>query len=489
VEAMKDLNSALEEDPEHLYALIHRSHLFLLQGDFEKAKMDLNFMKEMFEQQRVSEEWTREQVKYVSERAKFIFNAIAEHEAVSNEKQQEKEEREKSNSTFRIFKKYDLKKLVKRLKGITGNLLNKGANEEANAKDVKAKLGSSRISPKTKNILQEVHEKEEIENYKLALARCLSHLNFTIDDIMDRRVPLNDPQVKFILSYIPLGWYNDEPLDQILEDYLWDRESSLVIPQVLKFKNFFSDNPIEEFGYLFELILKDEEFIEIILESSKHSQVQDFKKYQAKEIIQSKVQTKLLNMFKKDEELLAYIHYEFIKLVILEEKIQGDMTINQRIARLFKILQNCNNMEHEIQDENEHENKEKEVGNEGPESSKESGVYHVKSLFYVTDKKYSYFGSDVVKLSIEGGSNAPVEFQFSGEAYEQEMSWDLSDEQPEIKLLIEIQGLMMHERVAIIETKKLKRNRMNYFDIEKKEELDPTIPSKRSGSIGLYIAE
>lgn len=482
-QAMEALDLALEQDSRHLYALIHRAHLFLLKEDFPRAKEDLDFMKKMFVEGKVSDKWTREQVKYVSERATFIYNAISEHEEIQNEHDQQKEEMEKGNSTFKIFKNSDLKKLVKRLKGFTGNLLNKNVNASENTKNVKAKLGSSRITLKTKNILEEVHEKEQIENYKIALARCLSHLNFTIDDIMDRKISPANPSATSILSYIPIGWYNDDPLDQVLENYVWNKPDDQVLPEILKFKNFFSDNPIEEFGFLFKLILEDAEFVEIIMESSKHSQVQDFKAINAKEIIQKQVNYSLLDFFQRDEEILAFIHFEFIKLVILEEKIKGALDINQRITKLFKILQNCNLMEHEIQDEIEEDEK------EGVPSKGGNHSISVSRLFYVTDKKYSYFGWDVVKVWVEKGKQEPVEFQFSGEPFEKEISWVLSNDVPELRISIEIQGLMTHERIVTIQLGKLKKNRMNYFDIVKKEEVGYEALHKRSGSLGLFVKE
>ena len=206
-EALEILNQTLEKNQDNLYALIHRSHLFLLHANYKKAKQDLEYLKEMFIQEKVPEKWKREHVEYVSERAKFIFKAIKEQEDVRAESEFKKLEKEKEKSIYKIFEGYDMKKLVKTLNGFAENLLDRDLNENENVDHAKSRLRSRTLKSKTKESLEQVDNEEKIENYKITLAKCLSHLNFTIDDIIERKISLNDSNVQGILSYIPLIWY------------------------------------------------------------------------------------------------------------------------------------------------------------------------------------------------------------------------------------------------------------------------------------------
>ena len=483
-QAMHNLTRALDNEPSNLYALIHRSHLYLIQEQYEEAKQDLEHLRSIFTEHKVAGKWQREHVEYVSKRESFIAKAIEDQQAMQAQVKVQMEEAQNSNSIFKIFERTDLKKLVRNMKTLCGTLLNKEEKSLGDLEQVRSRLKSSRIKLETRQILEKVDNQEKIENYKLMLARCLSHLNFTVDDVIDRKVALQSDDVKSILSHIALEWYDEFPLEEVLERYPWDGDSSLVFSRVIKYKDFFSDNPIEEFQHLFTLILEDEGFKETILDCANHTQVREFKEVNALEMIKKKVDWQVLDKIEKDEEILAFIHFDFIKLVILEDKIKEEMNMVQRIDKLFKILQNCNNMEHEIQQE-------KSVGDSNAPSQEikeaDSGAtsdkFVVKSIFYITNKTYSYFKADTVTIRFENDINEPYEFQFSGEPFEGDVEWEIPKKLKEIKLVIGIQGLFYHERKLTIFTEKLKKKKMTYFDIKKSED----VTAKRSGSLGLYI--
>ena len=144
-EALEVLNQVLEQNNENLYALIHRSHLFLLHANYARAKQDLEVLKDLFISERVSEKWKREHVEYVSERAKYIFKAIEEQEEVRAESEIVKKNNDNNNnqSILQIFEGYDMKKLVNKLRSFAGNLLDRNILKNQTVDHAKSTLSLS----------------------------------------------------------------------------------------------------------------------------------------------------------------------------------------------------------------------------------------------------------------------------------------------------------------------------------------------------------